>query len=84
MRGESGNLEPVGLARAGAAEPEFRLQPDTTGFSAAAGGSQRYTGTVFIESILRIQYGITLSVSMTLATDFLSRNEALLRSRGYR
>jgi hypothetical protein len=84
VRGESGNLEPVGLARASAAEPEVRLQPDTTGFTAATGVSQVYTGTVYIESALRIRYGITLSVSMTLATDFLNRHQVLLRSRGYR
>lgn len=82
VRGGTESLEPVGLARAGAAAREFRLQPDTLRVTAEA-GSQGYTGPVFAESVLRIQYGITLPVSMTRATEFLDRHRAELRSRGY-
>ncbi len=82
IRGETGNLEAVGLARAGAATTELRLQPDT--LSAPSGGeTRRYEGMLYIESVLRIQYGITLPVSMTVVMGFLDRNRAALRARGY-
>jgi len=82
IRGETGNLEPVGLARAGAATSELRLQPDTLS-AAAAGETRRYEGMLYVESVLRIQYGITLPVSMTAVSDFVERNRAALRARGY-
>jgi hypothetical protein len=82
IRGETGALEPVGLARAGAATSELRLQPDTLS-AATAGETRRYEGMLYVESVLRIQYGITLPVSMTAVSDFLERNRAALRARGY-
>jgi hypothetical protein len=82
IRGGTGDLEAVGLARAGAAMTELRLQPDT--LSTPSGGeTRRYEGMLYIESVLRIQYGITLPVSMTVVMGFLDRNRAALRSRGY-
>jgi hypothetical protein len=82
VRGETGRLEPVGIARAGAAQSEVRLQPDTV---AAEQGTEtrRYQGMLYVESVLRIQYGITLPVSMTAIDLFLDRNRTTLRSRGY-
>ncbi|MGD8277884.1 MAG: serine protease [Gemmatimonadota bacterium] len=82
VRSETGRLEPVGLARAGAATSELRLQPDT--LSTAAGAeTHRYQGMLYVESVLRIQYGITLPVSMTAVTDFIDRTRSTLRARGY-
>jgi hypothetical protein len=82
VRSETGNLEPVGLARAGAATTELRLQPDTLA-AATSGETRRYEGMLFVESVLRIQYGITLPVSMTAVVDFIERNRAALRARGF-
>jgi S1-C subfamily serine protease len=82
VRGDTEILEPVGLARAGAAARELRLQPDTLEIPAEA-RSRGYTGPIFVETVLRIQYGITLPVSMTRVTEFLDRHRAALRSRGW-
>lgn len=83
VRGETGALEPVGLARAGAADRELRLLPDTTGITVDQDLVRPYEGTLYLESFLRIQYGITLSVSMTVVNEFLSRSRAAVRTRGY-
>jgi hypothetical protein len=83
VRGETGALEPVGLARAGAADRELRLLPDTTGIAVDQDLMRPYQGTLYLESFLRIQYGITLSVSMTVVNEFLSSSRAMIRNRGY-
>lgn len=83
VRGETGALEPVGLARAGAADRELRLLPDTTGLPVDEDIVRPYEGPLFLESFLRIQYGITLSVPMTVVNEFLSGSRGLVRSRGY-
>lgn len=83
VRGETGALEPVGLARAGAADRELRLLPDTTGIPVDQDLVRPYDGTLYLESFLRIQYGITLSVPMTVVNEFLSDSRALIRNRGY-
>jgi len=83
VRGETGELEPVGLARAGAADRELRLLPDTTGISVHSDLVRPYAGPLYLESFLRIQYGITLSVPMTAVSEFLSRTRGRVRSLGY-
>jgi hypothetical protein len=83
VRGETGELEPVGLARAGAADRELRLLPDTTGIPIHDDVVRPYTGPLYLESFLRIQYGITLSVPMTVVNEFLARSRGGVRSRGY-
>jgi hypothetical protein len=79
VRGDCGDLELVGLARAGAAEREIRLRPDTT---ALGEGSElrRYDGPLYVQSSLRIQYGISLPVSMSVVREFLVRHGVSLRS----
>ncbi len=79
VRGDCGDLEVVGLARAGAAEREIRLRPDTT---ALGEGSElrRYDGPLYVQSSLRIQYGISLPVSMSVVREFLVRHGVSLRS----
>jgi len=82
IRGETGQLEWVGMTRAGAGAWEVRLQPqgdeeieDEVGIL--------YRGPIYAERILRIQYGITHPVSMTAMRDFLDRHREMLRRRGY-
>lgn len=80
VRGETGTLEAVGLARAGAAGREVRLQPDTAGIPVRS-ESRRYEGALYIESVLRIQYGITLPISIALVNEFIDAHSARLRTR---
>jgi len=80
VRAETGNLELVGLARASAAERELRLRPDTTGIGPGV-SALRYEGPLYVETGLRIQYGITLPVSMNFVRDFLDREKVSLRGR---
>jgi len=69
----------VGLARAGAAEREIRIRPDTTALGEGL-EIRRYDGPLYVQSSLRIQYGISLPVSMSVVGEFLVRNGVLLRS----
>lgn len=82
IRGDTGALEWVGMARAGAGTREVRLQPGGLDFIEEDEGV-RYEGPVFAESALRIQYGITLSVPMTAVRAFLDEHRALLQQRGH-
>jgi S1-C subfamily serine protease len=83
VRGDSGGLEWVGLARAGAGKPELQMMPRSDITSEELDLPVLYQGPLFLESILRIQYGITFSVPMTAIREFLSRNRGMLQSRGY-
>ncbi|TVP43881.1 MAG: serine protease [Gemmatimonadales bacterium] len=82
VRGDTGALEWVGVARAGAGTREVRLQPGGFDFLEGDEGVL-YEGPIFAESTLRIQYGITLSVSMTLIRSFLDEHRTLLQRRGH-
>lgn len=70
IRGNTGALELVGLARASAAEREFRLVPDTVGIAPGA-PTLRYDGPLWLETGLRPTYGIALPISMTSIEGFL-------------
>jgi len=83
IRGDSGALEWVGMARAGAARWENRLVPDAQAIPRSSGATRRYEGPLWIESALRIQYGITLPIPGPILLDFLARHRAELRARGY-
>ncbi|HUF71252.1 MAG TPA: serine protease [Longimicrobiales bacterium] len=78
MRGETGALELVGLARASAAERVIRILPDTTGITPGS-PTMRYDGPLFVETGLRAQYGIALPVTMTTITEFLRQHGVTLR-----
>lgn len=77
VRGDTGALEVVGLARAAVGEREVRLQPDTTGIADDL-EVRRYDGPLYLQRVLRIRYGITLPVPMTVVGDFLRRNRVTL------
>jgi hypothetical protein len=82
VRGETGALEWVGVARAGAGTREVRLQPGSYEFL-EEDEAVLYEGPIFAESALRIQYGITLSVPMTMVRSFLDEQRAMLQRRGH-
>ncbi|MGH2392330.1 MAG: S1 family peptidase [Candidatus Limnocylindria bacterium] len=83
VRGDTGRLEWVGIARAGAGAAEIRLQPLAGETADELDLPLVYEGPLFVESVLRIQYGITFSVPMTLIRSFVSDNGRLLAARGY-
>lgn len=82
VRGEDGTLEWVGIARAAAGRIEHRLVPDP---EAIQDRDQRllYEGRIYLEEVQRILYGISLSVPMTTIREFVDRNRADLRRRGW-
>jgi S1-C subfamily serine protease len=82
IRGDDGSLEWVGMPRASAGRREISLQPATPDLL-EADLPIRYDGPIYAETALRIQYGITLSVSMTAIQEFLDRNRSTLLRRGY-
>ncbi len=82
IRGDDGSLEWVGIARAAAGRTELRLAPDP---ELPESKDQRllYEGRIYLEETQRILYGISLSVPMTTIREFMDRNRANLRSRGW-
>lgn len=82
VRGEDGNLEWVGIARAAAGRIEHRLTPDPEALQSLE-QRQLYDGRIYLEEIQRILYGISLSVPMTTIREFINRNRADLRRRGW-
>ena len=83
VRGDTGRLEWVGIARAGAGKAETQLRPRTEVMGEELDLPILYQGPLFLESILRIQYGITFSVPMTAIRNFITRHRSLLVGRGY-
>jgi hypothetical protein len=82
VRGQDGSLEWVGIARAAAGRLEHRLTPDPESIQ-ALDQRQLYEGRIYLEEIQRILYGISLSVPMTTIREFINRNRADLRRRGW-
>jgi S1-C subfamily serine protease len=70
VRGDTGELEWVGMARAASAHPELMLSPERRRL-AEQGVSLPYEGRFYVEQVSRIDYGITFSVSMTAIQRFL-------------
>jgi len=64
VRGDTGDLERVGMARASAATTEYRLAPPE-GVEETHEPWRPYEGPLFIEGVRRNQYGITLAVPMS-------------------
>lgn len=83
VRGDTGQLEWVGVARASAGDREVRLQPGGDPQLDELNLRQLYQGPVYLEEVLRIQYGITLSVPMTKVRAFFSEHRRELSRRGF-
>lgn len=83
VREDSGRLEWVGMARAGAAQPEIRARPDTASFAQDPDFVRLYGGPLYVEAMLRIVYGVTLSVPEGTIREFVARSRGALRARGY-
>jgi hypothetical protein len=70
VRGDTGELEWIGLAMSTSAQLEHLLVPDRAGVD-EQGILLPYQGNLFSEQVSRIDYGITFSVPMTAITRFL-------------
>ena len=84
VRGETGSLEWVGIARAAAGRTEYRLMPETEAMADRPEERMLYEGRVYLERVQRILYGISLSVSMNTIREFLNRNREDLGILGWR
>jgi hypothetical protein len=73
VRGDTGELEWIGLATAAAAQSELVLMPENRAIE-EDGILMPYRGNIFVEQITRIDYGITFSVPMTAVARFLQRS----------
>jgi S1-C subfamily serine protease len=82
IRGDDGSLEWVGITRAGAGMRELRLRPADPEAPEDLYGLL-YQGPIYADAELRVQYGITFSVSMFVLRDFVNANREMLRARGY-
>lgn len=70
VRGDSGELEWVGMATAASAHTEFILVPEQAD-ARESGMLLPYDGRLYMEQVTRIDYGITFSVPMTSIRRFL-------------
>jgi S1-C subfamily serine protease len=70
VRGETGELEWVGMARAASSQRETLLLPELRE-GAEDGMLLPYDGRLYMEQVSRIDYGITFSVPMTQIERFL-------------
>jgi hypothetical protein len=70
VRGDTGDLEWVGLAMSASAHAEVVLAPERRSID-EQGVLLPYQGRLFIEEVRRIDYGITFSVPATAVTRFL-------------
>ncbi len=82
MRGDTGELEWIGMARGGSASRELILIPPETEID-EIDFLRPYDGDLFVSPVQRIEYGITLSVSMKSIQDFFKKHEDELRIKGY-
>jgi S1-C subfamily serine protease len=73
VRGDTGELEWVGLASATSGTTEFNLMPERRDIE-EAGMLVPYEGRLYIERSTRIDYGMTFSVPSTAIRRFLDRS----------
>ena len=82
IRGDTGELEWIGMARGGSASTELLLTPEELD-PQDIDFLKPYDGDLYINLKQRIEYGITLSVSMKTIQRFFKDHERELARRGY-
>jgi S1-C subfamily serine protease len=82
VRGDTGGLEWVGMARAGSSQSELLLTPESRKVD-EHGILLPYEGKLYVERKPRIDYGITISVPMTSIQDFFNRHERQILGHGF-
>jgi len=83
VRGDTGDLEWVGMARASAATSEYQLAAPE-GVAEVHEPWRPYEGPIVIEEVRRIQYGITLAVPISRIRAFAREHQEALRAQGFR
>lgn len=81
VRGDTDALEVVGLATSAAAQPEYVLLPEVRELD-EEGLLVPYQGSLYLERVTRLQYGITFSVPATAVARFLRSAGITLRTAG--
>ena len=79
VRGDTDALELVGLATSAAAQPEYVLLPEVRELD-EEGLLVPYQGSLYLERVSRLQYGITFSVPTTAVVRFLQGAGIVLRA----
>ncbi len=82
IRGETGEMEWIGIARAGSAATEMILVPRDKA-PEDADLFRPYEGNIYVKPDRRIEYGITLPVSMKAIQTFLKEHKTQLERKGY-
>ena len=82
VRGDTEELELVGVARAAATRRELRLVPDIGSIRPTEPG-RPYDGPLFLREVEQIRYGITFSIPVGEVRDFLADNRSRLAAAGY-
>ena len=76
------NFELVGIASALSGEREYVLRPDKRTIDREFEFNRPYEGEIFIDTQLRINYGITFTVSIESIREFIRKNNRLLLEQG--
>ncbi len=82
VRGETGELEWIGMARGGSASTEMILTPPEAKID-DIDLLRPYEGDIYVNPVKRIEYGITLPVSMKSIRAFLQEHSREIEQRGY-
>lgn len=82
VRGDTDELEWVGIARAASARTERRLVPPA-GAERTQEPGQLYDGPIYLRQVEEIRYGITFSIPISEFRDFLEDQRARLRAARY-
>jgi len=82
IRGETGEMEWIGMARSGSASTEMILAPRDA-HPDEADLFRPFEGDIFLKPDSRIEYGITFPISIKTIQSFLSQHRELLEQKGY-
>lgn len=82
VRGDTEELEWVGIARAAATRREQRLVP-AIGSSGASRSDEPYDGPIYLREVEEIRYGISFSIPASEIREFLGEHRARLAEVGY-
>jgi len=85
IRGDTEELEWVGVTRAAATRNEMRLLPRLGQADADGAGAvdEPYDGPTYLSRVQEIRYGITLTIPVTVIRDFLGEHRGRLADAGY-
>lgn len=77
------NFELIGVANAISGEREYILRPDRKVMESELEFNRPYDGEIYIDTQVRINYGITFAVSIESIREFIKNNQNSLRQEGF-